>query len=212
MNKYSKHTIIMVTAVLVLGSVSALATFHGTSKKLNTDMLFQAKTRAPELTGGAGWLNTDKPISIEGLRGKVVLLDFWTYCCINCMHVIPDLKKLEHKYAKELVVIGVHSAKFKTEKESENIQQAILRYGLEHPVVNDNEFRIWQSYTVNSWPTLVLIDTDGYIVGQLSGEGVFDVLDEHIGPLVEKARTDGKLNETPLNLALERAKFADTPL
>jgi thiol-disulfide isomerase/thioredoxin len=212
MNKYSKHTVPALIAVILLGTISALATFHRSSKKLDTDMLFQARTRAPELTGGAGWLNTDKPITIAGLRGKVVLLDFWTYCCINCMHVIPDLKKLEHKYSKELVVIGVHSAKFKTEKESENIQQAILRYGLEHPVVNDNQFKIWQAYAVNSWPTLVLIDTDGYIVGQLSGEGVYDVLDENIAKLVDKARADGKLNETPLNLALERAKFADTPL
>ena len=175
-------------------------------------MFFQSRVRAPELTGGAGWLNTDKPITLAGLRGKIVLLDFWTYCCINCMHIIPDLKKLEQKYSKELVVIGVHSAKFKTEKESENIQQAILRYGIEHPVVNDNEFRIWQSYTVSSWPTMVLIDTDGYIVGQQPGEGLYDLLDENIRILVDKARADGKLNETPLNLALERAKFADTPL
>ena len=175
-------------------------------------MLFQAKTRAPELTGGAGWLNTDKPITLAALHGKVVLLDFWTYCCINCMHIIPDLKKLEHKYPNELVVIGVHSAKFKTEKESENIQQAILRYGIEHPVVNDNQFQIWHAYAVNSWPTLALIDTDGYMIGEISGEGVYDTLDKYIGETITKARADGKLNETPLNLALERAKFADTPL
>src|SRR2546425_10971961 len=72
----------------------------------------RARVRAPELVGGRGWLNIDRPLSLAALKGKVVLLDFWTYGCINCMHIIPDLKKLEKKYPNELVVIGVHSAKF----------------------------------------------------------------------------------------------------
>src|ERR1043166_7235232 len=75
----------------------------------------RAKVRAPEITGGRGWLNTDKPLSIAALKGKFILLDFWTYGCINCIHIIPDLKKLEAKYANELVVIGIHSAKFQNE-------------------------------------------------------------------------------------------------
>src|SRR5207244_8167818 len=83
----------------------------------------RAPVRAPELTGDHGWLNTDKPLSLTALKGKVVLLDFWTYGCINCMHIIPDLKKLEHKYPNELVVIGVHSAKFENEKASDNIRR-----------------------------------------------------------------------------------------
>ncbi len=86
----------------------------------------RARVRAPEIQGGSGWLNTDKPLSIAALKGKVVLLDFWTYGCINCIHIIPDLKKLEEKYANQLVVIGVHSAKFKNEKETENIRRIIL--------------------------------------------------------------------------------------
>src|ERR687890_1201906 len=95
--------------------------------------------RAPKITGGRGWLNTDKPLSLAALKGKVVLLDFWTYGCVNCMHVIPDLKKLEAKYANQLVVVGVHSAKFENEKETENIRQIVVRYEIEHPVVNDAE-------------------------------------------------------------------------
>jgi thiol-disulfide isomerase/thioredoxin len=87
-----------------------------------------ARVRAPELSGGRGWLNTDKPLSLAGLKGKVVLLDFWTYGCINCIHIIPDLKKLEAKYPNELVVIGVHSAKFDNEKETEIIRRIIMRY------------------------------------------------------------------------------------
>src|SRR5262249_57390257 len=86
------------------------------------------RVRAPELKGDRGWLNTDKPLSLAALKGKVVLLDFWTYGCINCMHIIPDLKRLEKKYPNELVVIGVHSAKFENEKNTENIRRIILRY------------------------------------------------------------------------------------
>jgi thiol-disulfide isomerase/thioredoxin len=113
---------------------------------------------APDFPEGLQWLNTDRPLSLRELRGKVVLLDFWTYCCINCMHILPDLKRLERKYADTLVVIGVHSAKFFTEQETENIRQAILRYEIEHPVVNDNQMLVWQQYAVRAWPTLVLID------------------------------------------------------
>ena len=125
----------------------------------------RARVRAPEIQGGRGWLNTDKPLSLAALKGKVVLLDFWTYGCINCIHIIPDLKKLEAKYANELVVIGVHSAKFQNEKETENIRRIILRYEIEHPVYNDAEFAVWQSYGVRAWPTQVLIDPAGYVVG-----------------------------------------------
>jgi thiol-disulfide isomerase/thioredoxin len=154
----------------------------------------QERIRAPELEGGVGWLNTDTPLSLIGLRGKVVLLDFWTYCCINCMHIIPDLKKLEAKYPNQLVVIGVHSAKFPNEGESDNIRQAILRYEIEHPVVNDREFLIWRRYGPRSWPTLVLIDLDGYVVGGISGEGHYDKLDHVISQLVLDFRNRGRLD------------------
>ena len=116
----------------------------------------QAKVRAPELSGARSWLNTDKPLSIAGLRGKVILLDFWTYGCINCIHIIPHLKNLEAKYADQLVVIGVHSAKFLNEGETENIRKIILRYEIEHPVVNDADYKIWEQYAVRAWPTQVL--------------------------------------------------------
>lgn len=165
-----------------------------------------AAVRAPELDGGVGWLNTDKPLSLKDLRGKIVLLDFWTFCCINCMHVIPDLKKLEAKYPQELVVIGVHSAKFENEKETDNIRDAILRYEIEHPVVNDANFKIWSSYGVRAWPTLVVVDPDGRAVGKVSGEGNFEVLDQVVAKLIAQAEKDGKLKRSPLKLALEKDK------
>jgi DNA-binding beta-propeller fold protein YncE len=170
------------------------------------------KVRAPEITGGRGWLNTDKPLSLTALKGKIVLLDFWTYGCINCIHIIPDLKKLEAKYANELVVIGVHSAKFQNEKETENIRRIILRYEIEHPVYNDSEYAVWQSYGVRAWPTQILIDPAGYVVGGVSGEGNYDVIDQTIAKIVEEFRKKGELNEEPLKLVLERAKVGDLPL
>jgi thiol-disulfide isomerase/thioredoxin len=172
----------------------------------------RARVRAPEIQGGRGWLNTDKPLSMAALKGKVVLLDFWTYGCINCIHIIPDLKKLEAKYANQLVVIGVHSAKFQNEKETENIRRIILRYEIEHPVYNDSEYAVWQSYGVRAWPTQVLIDPAGYVVGGVSGEGNYEVIDQTIAKLVEDFRKRGELNEQPLKLVLERAKIGDLPL
>jgi thiol-disulfide isomerase/thioredoxin len=170
------------------------------------------RVRAPELTGHRGWLNTDKPLSLAGLKGKVVLLDFWTYGCINCIHIIPDLKRLEKKYPNELVVIGVHSAKFENEKDTENIRRIILRYEIEHPIVNDADFNIWRSYAVNAWPTRYLIDPAGYIIGRLSGEGSYDILDQTIGDTIAAFRKRGEINEAPLKLVLEKAKVGDLPL
>ncbi|HSQ23415.1 MAG TPA: thioredoxin-like domain-containing protein [Pyrinomonadaceae bacterium] len=172
----------------------------------------RSKIRAPELTGDRGWLNTDKPLSLAGLKGKVVLLDFWTYGCINCMHIIPDLKKLEKKYPNELVVIGVHSAKFDNEKNTENIRRIILRYEIEHPIVNDADFKIWKAYAVNAWPTRYLIDPAGYIIGRLSGEGGYEALDKVIGDTIAEFRKRGELNDAPLKLVLEKAKVGDLPL
>src|SRR6266550_9278195 len=168
------------------------------SKGLEMSVQEGGRIRAPELTGDRGWLNTDKPLSLAALKGKVVLLDFWTYGCINCMHIIPDLKKLEMKYANQLVVIGVHSAKFQNEKDTENIRNIILRYELEHPVYNDSDFSVWQSYGVRAWPTQVLIDPGGYVIGSVSGEGNYDLIDRVVAKAVDEYRKRGELNEQPL--------------
>lgn len=171
-----------------------------------------AAVSAPEFPAGLEWLNTDRPLRLADLRGKVVLLDFWTYCCINCMHVIPDLKRLEEKYPNELVVIGVHSAKFLAEQETANIRSAILRYGLRHPVVNDNHMAVWKAYAVRAWPTLVLIDPDGKVAGRVSGEGIYGPMDEAIGTLVKTFDANGRLDRRPLNLKLERSRMPESLL
>jgi thiol-disulfide isomerase/thioredoxin len=163
--------------------------------------------KAPELEGGTAWLNTGKPLTLKDLKGKVVLLDFWTLCCINCIHIMPDLARLEKKYANELVVIGVHSAKFDNEKNSESIRKAILRYDLRHPVVNDADQKIWSAYDCSSWPTLILIDPEGNLLGQTSGEGKYDLLDKVIGKVVDEHRKKKTLNETPMRF--DTARFRD---
>ncbi|HXG07802.1 MAG TPA: thioredoxin-like domain-containing protein [Nitrososphaera sp.] len=133
------------------------------------------------------WLNTDRPLSLEDLRGYVVILDFWTYCCINCMHTLPDLEWIEKKYhGKPVVVIGVHSAKFYNEQEAENVREAIGRYEISHPVIVDRNMEIWESYGVSGWPTLVVIDPKGNVIYQQSGEGQRENLDDVISVLLER--------------------------
>lgn len=173
---------------------------------------FPNRPAAPSLEGGTGWLNTSNEITLKELRGKVVLLDFWTYCCINCLHVLPDLKYLEEKFDKELVVIGVHSAKFDNEKDSENIRRAIMRYEIEHPVINDSEMLVWRKFGAHAWPTLVLIDPEGNYCGYISGEGHREILEEILTRLVKYHKAKGTLDETPIRFDLEQAKAKPTPL
>ena len=172
----------------------------------------QPRSPAPELKGGRGWLNSEKPLSLAALKGKIVLLDFWTYGCINCIHIIPHLKQLEQKYANQLVVIGIHSGRYENERETENIRRIILRYEVEHPVYNDADFAVLDAYKVKSWPTRVLIDPAGNIVGRAEGEGNYEQFDRAIARLASDFRNRGELNEEPLKPALERASVGDLPL
>jgi len=166
------------------------------------DMRSYAGTEpAPEFPSDLDWINTaGKRLSLAQLRGKVVLLDFWTFGCVNCMHVIPDLKKLEATYPRELVVIGVHTAKFANEGRTEAIRSVVQRYELEHPVLNDRDYDVWRSYGVNAWPTFALIDPEGRLIGTLAGEGHYEVLDKVIAKVIEQFDAQGKINRTPLGL------------
>ncbi len=164
------------------------------------------------LDGGVAWINTGTPIHLGDLKGKIVLLDFWTYCCINCHHVLPDLEKLERKYGNELVVIGVHTAKFDAEKKTENIRQKVAEYRIRHPVINDANQVLWRKFGVNSWPTLAVIDARGRFVGAVSGEGHYDTLDKVIGQLVADHRQKGELNTAPLLFTPEMDQRPDSPL
>jgi DNA-binding beta-propeller fold protein YncE len=166
------------------------------------DRSYAGTIAAPEFPPDLDWINTDSPLALSQLRGKVVVLDFWTYGCINCIHIIPDLERLEEEYAEELVVIGVHSAKFDNERATENIREVVVRYDLEHPVVNDGDFEVWRAFGVQAWPTVFVIDPAGNVSGYHAGEGVYDLLDPVIASLVTEF--DAQIDRTPLDLRLER--------
>jgi thiol-disulfide isomerase/thioredoxin len=193
-------------------TVALVLTFFSRSSAAAAPAAHQKSLPAPELDGGTAWLNTAGPIKLSDLRGRIVLLDFWTLCCINCMHTLPDLAKLESKYPNVLVVIGVHTPKFPNEKNTESIRKAILRYEVTHPVVNDAEAIIWRKYGVNSWPTLVLIDPEGNIYTWGSGEGLHDAVDKKIQELIKIYRGKKMLNEKPIKFSVAKSENGDSPL
>ncbi len=164
----------------------------------------EPRIRAPDFTGGREWFNVARPLSLKDLRGKVVLLDFWTYGCINCMHILPDLKRLEEKYADVLVVIGVHSAKFTNERKADNLRHILVRYDISHPVVNDADFAIWRAYGARAWPTQVLIDPEGYVVATASGEGKAEAFDQAISAVAMFFDEKKLIDRKPLPLSPER--------
>ena len=134
-------------------------------------MRTDVRVRAPELVGRR-WLNTGgHDLSLSELRGRVVLLDFWTFCCVNCLHVLDELRPVEERFPEELVVIGVHSPKFEHEGEPAAVEAAVERYAVGHAVLDDPELVTWQAYTARAWPTLVIVDPEGYVVASMSGEG-----------------------------------------
>lgn len=177
------------------------------------------KVRASALVG-RGWLNTGgRPLSLADLRGKVVLLDFWTFCCVNCLHVLDELRELEARFADVLVVVGVHSPKFVHEADPDALAAAVERYEVHHPVLDDPTLITWQAYTARAWPTLVVVDPEGYVVAHLAGEGhgpalaalVEALVDEHTatgtlrrgdGPYVPPPATPGTLRFPAKALAL----------
>jgi sugar lactone lactonase YvrE len=173
---------------------------------------FAHRQRVPPLPEGTRWLNTAGPLRLADLRGKFVLMDFWTYCCINCMHILPELKKLEHAYPKNLVVVGVHSAKFATEQESENIAEAIQRYRIEHPVINDADHAVWERFGIQAWPTVLLIDPEGFAVWGSSGEITFEQVDRLLRAAIPYYRQKGLLDESPLKFGLLADRQQGGPL
>ena len=148
---------------------------------------------APELVGITGWINTE-PFTLASLRGKVVLIDFWTYTCVNCIRTIPFLKEWHDKYADQgLVIIGVHSPEFEFEKKRENVEAAIDRHGLKWRIVQDNDFETWRAYDNLYWPAKYLIDKDGVIQYTHFGEGKYIETEEKIRELL--AETDAPVSE-----------------
>jgi thiol-disulfide isomerase/thioredoxin/sugar lactone lactonase YvrE len=192
MNKFMKHILLF---LIVAAAFSGLAMAQDNPYAGNPDLAL------PPFPDGLEWVNVTEPLTVEGLRGKIVVFDFWTYGCINCIHMIPVLQQLEEKYTDELVVIGVHSAKFANEGETENIRQIAQRYDVHHPIINDRDFAVWRTYGIRAWPTFMIVDPLGNIVALQSGEIPFDAFDQFIGGMVDY--WDEELDRTPLEFAPE---------
>ncbi|CAL9469277.1 Thiol-disulfide oxidoreductase ResA [Streptomyces sp. enrichment culture] len=157
-------------------------------------MTKRARVRAPELVGKGGWLNTGgKELTLADLRGKCVIVDFWTFCCINCLHVIDELRELEERHRDTVVVVGVHSPKFVHEAEHRAVVDAVERYEVHHPVLDDPELATWKQYAVRAWPTLVVIDPEGYVVAQHAGEGHVHAIEKLVAELEAEHEAKGTL-------------------
>jgi sugar lactone lactonase YvrE len=160
----------------------------------------RVRVRAPELDGDGGWIGVDGGLSLAQLRGKIVLLDFWTLACVNCQRVLEELRGLERRFADSLVVVGVHSPKFPHEHGHDVVRAAVARLRVEHPVLDDPAMAMWSAYAVKAWPTLVLIDADGRVALTVSGEGHHVELARAIETLVEEADTAGTLRRGAIDL------------
>ncbi|MGW5444705.1 NHL domain-containing thioredoxin family protein [Streptomyces asiaticus] len=157
-------------------------------------MASRARVRAPELIGRGGWLNTGgTDLTLTDLRGRIVILDFWTFCCVNCLHVLDELRELEEKHRDTVVIVGVHSPKFVHEAEHQAVVDAVERYEVHHPVLDDPELATWKQYAVRAWPTLVVIDPEGYVVAQHAGEGHAHALETLVGQLEAEHAAKGTL-------------------
>jgi thiol-disulfide isomerase/thioredoxin len=157
-------------------------------------MTARARVRAPELVGKGGWLNTgDKQLTLADLRGSITILDFWTFCCVNCLHVLDELRELEERHRDTVVIVGVHSPKFVHEAEHQAVVDAVERYEVHHPVLDDPELATWKQYAVRAWPTLVVIDPEGYVVAQHAGEGHAHALEKLVTRLEKEHAAKGTL-------------------
>ncbi len=176
--------------------------------------IFEGEMVAPEFPAGLDWINIDNPLTMQGLLGKIVIFDFWTYGCINCLHVIPVLEQVEKKFADEVVVIGVHSAKFENEGQTENLRQIVQRYGIHHPVINDKDFQVWGAYGARAWPTIAIVNPRGNWLIRQSGEIPFETFDTYLSGMISyfDSLDEDIIDRTPLELALEGAGDPGTPL
>lgn len=199
--------------------VTSLACQPSSTQALAKDSVADADSKAKQPTlkeatelieTSETWLNVSRPLTPADLEGRIVLLDFWTYCCINCLHVIPDLHAIEEEFGEDLTVIGVHSGKFSNERDPANIRAAMIRHDIEHPVVNDPEYLIWRRFGVSAWPTFVIIDPAGDVRLKVAGEGQRGNLTRMIRQIQQEFGTNVRSDALPI--ALEREMAPETPL
>lgn len=185
--------------------VNHLTNIHKEEKKFKLDINFPA---------GQQWFNIATPLSLTShLKGKITILDFFTYCCINCIHILPDLHKIEQRFHDDgLVIVGVHSPKFPNEKESLNLLNAILRYDITHPVVNDVNIELWDALKISCWPTLVIIGPDLQLLYYIIGEGHYLELEQFLQNAIQYYKSCNLLSDVPVGVALEKNKCPSSAL
>jgi thiol-disulfide isomerase/thioredoxin len=169
-------------AALALGLTGAATPgFSGDAAALK---VAAAEATAPNFVGISNWFNS-APLTISDLRGKVVLVDFWTYGCVNCVNTLPRVTELYAKYRdRGLVVVGIHTPEFPFEHSAANVQAALKRHGITYPVAQDNESRTWDAYHNQYWPAQYIIDQNGKIVFHHDGEGQYEQIDRTIAHLL----------------------------
>ena len=200
-----------ITVILMLLALTLAATVQA---QRAPEEIFEGDLVPPEFPADLDWINVEHPLTMQGLLGKIIVFDFWTYGCINCLHVIPVLEQVEKKFADEVVVIGVHSAKFENEGQTENLRQIVQRYGIHHPVINDKDFAVWQGYDARAWPTIAIVNPVGNWVIRQSGEIPFETFDVYLSGMIDyfDGLDEDIIDRTPLELALEGAGDPGTPL
>lgn len=208
---YNKAFILSLVVVLLAFTRLPLAWSTNHAKASHPALPHMNLALAPEFPADAEWVNTDRSLRLRQLRGKIVLLDFWTYGCINCLHILPDLKRLETVFERELVVIGIHTAKYDHESVRAHIQQAIYRHGITHPVMNDRDQRMWNAYRVSGWPTQILIDPTGRVIQGFIGEHHRERMTRLIRETIAYHRQQGTLRDAPPP-PLVTPEPRDTPL
>ena len=179
------HARTLALAAAALAGLGTLAIRNGMAEtEPAPQRLAQARPAAPNFTGVTQWFNSG-PLTIEELRGKVVMVNFWTYGCYNCVNALPHVGKLYAKYKDQgLVVVGVHTPEFPFEKSAANVQTALKRHGIAYPVAQDNDYATWKSYGNRYWPAQYIIDRDGRIVFTHAGEGDYDTIERTVQKLL----------------------------
>jgi thiol-disulfide isomerase/thioredoxin len=181
-----KHWLIALTAIILFGCYAGENVMQPSDSAIPNVASLPDLGLAPELTNDI-WLNVDSPLRLSGLRGKVVIVEMWTFACINCQHVIPSLKEWYSKYKDQgLVIIGNHFPEFSYEADLNNLKDAIARNDIQYPVVQDNDGDTWRAYKNHYWPALYLIDKQGHIRYVHIGEGRYKETEENIKALLEE--------------------------
>jgi thiol-disulfide isomerase/thioredoxin len=171
-------------AAAVASSAAAIASLVASPAANAAANPVSTRNTAPEFTGIDTWLNSE-PLTMQQLRGKVVLVDFWTYTCINCIDVLPYVKGWNQKYKDQgLVVVGVHTPEYPFERNTDNVKTAIKRLGITYPVAQDNRYATWNAYDNQYWPAFYLVDKKGHVVYTHFGEGDYEQTEAKIKSLL----------------------------